>query len=158
VGEWWLDVSSISSKSTVQSISGVGTTCFHHVVIKIRQLFLRPAAGRRLPNVNPPWNWSGWYISLTRYPRRGSRGVSDIAPRPTFYQNYLAVRNTADVTGGKPIAVYLRCKCYLSYSRLVRHPWKKERGAIFILSRTAHETLSSSYISSILNVDYLSNL
>jgi hypothetical protein len=24
---------------------------------------------------------------------------------PTFYQNYLAIRNTADVTGGKPIAV-----------------------------------------------------
>jgi hypothetical protein len=24
---------------------------------------------------------------------------------PTFYQNYLAVRNTTDVTGGKPIAV-----------------------------------------------------
>jgi hypothetical protein len=24
---------------------------------------------------------------------------------PTFYQNYLAMRNTADVTGGKPIAV-----------------------------------------------------
>jgi hypothetical protein len=38
------------------------------------------------------------------YPRRSSRGVSDISPRPTFYQNYLAVRNTADVTGGKPIA------------------------------------------------------
>jgi hypothetical protein len=25
-------------------LSGVGTTCFHHVVIKIRQLFLRPTA------------------------------------------------------------------------------------------------------------------
>jgi hypothetical protein len=25
-------------------LSGVGTTCFHHVMIKIRQLFLRPAA------------------------------------------------------------------------------------------------------------------
>jgi hypothetical protein len=45
------------------------------------------------------------YIPLTLYPRRGSRGVSDIAPMPTFYQNYLALRNTADVTGGKPIAV-----------------------------------------------------
>jgi hypothetical protein len=45
------------------------------------------------------------YIPLTLYPRRGSRGISDIAPTPTFYQNYLAVRNTADVTGGKPIAV-----------------------------------------------------
>jgi hypothetical protein len=52
------------------------------------------------------------YIPLTLYPRRGSRGASDIAPRPTFYQNYLAVRNTEDETGGKPIADYLRCKCY----------------------------------------------
>jgi hypothetical protein len=25
---------------------------------------------------------------------------------PTFYQNYLAIRDTADVTGGKPIAVW----------------------------------------------------
>jgi hypothetical protein len=46
------------------------------------------------------------YIPLTLYPRRGSIGFSDIAPRPTFYQNYVAVRNTADVTGGKPIAVF----------------------------------------------------
>jgi hypothetical protein len=29
---------------TLIPLSGVGTTCFHHVVIKIRQLFLRPAA------------------------------------------------------------------------------------------------------------------
>jgi hypothetical protein len=27
---------------------------------------------------------------------------------PTFYQNYLAMRNTADVTGGKPIAISLQ--------------------------------------------------
>jgi hypothetical protein len=25
---------------------------------------------------------------------------------PTFYQNYLAMRNTADVTGGKPMPFY----------------------------------------------------
>jgi hypothetical protein len=54
----------------------------------------------------------GWvtihtYIPLTLYPRRGSRGILDIThPPPTFYQNYLAMRNTADVTGGKPIAVW----------------------------------------------------
>jgi hypothetical protein len=28
---------------------------------------------------------------------------------PTFYQNELAVKNTADVTGGKAIAVLLQC-------------------------------------------------
>jgi hypothetical protein len=30
--------------SSFSYLSGVGTTCFHHVVIKIWQLFLRPAA------------------------------------------------------------------------------------------------------------------
>jgi hypothetical protein len=46
------------------------------------------------------------YIPLTLYPRRGSRDVSDIifSETPTFYQNYLAMKNTAELTG-KPIAV-----------------------------------------------------
>jgi hypothetical protein len=38
------------------------------------------------------------YIPITqRYLRYSSEAL-------TFYQNYLAMRNTADVTGGKPIA------------------------------------------------------
>jgi hypothetical protein len=45
------------------------------------------------------------YIPLTLYPQRGSWGISDILPRSTFYQNYLAMSKTADVTGGKPIVV-----------------------------------------------------
>jgi hypothetical protein len=48
------------------------------------------------------------YIPLTLYPRRGSRGVRYSSETPTFYQNYLAMRNTADVTGGKPIAIWLQ--------------------------------------------------
>jgi hypothetical protein len=48
-----------------------------------------------------------YYIPLTLYPRKGSRGISDI-PKPTFYQNYLAMRNTADVPDRKPIAVLLQ--------------------------------------------------
>jgi hypothetical protein len=47
------------------------------------------------------------YIPLTFYPRRGSRDISDITP-PTFYQHKLAMKNTADVTVGKPIAVLLQ--------------------------------------------------
>jgi hypothetical protein len=39
-----LKVTCFSSSSTLITISVVETTCFHHVVIKIRQLFLRPAA------------------------------------------------------------------------------------------------------------------
>jgi hypothetical protein len=49
------------------------------------------------------------YIPLTLYPRTGSRGISDIPPRhPRFTKNLLAMRNTADVIGGKPIVVLLQ--------------------------------------------------
>jgi hypothetical protein len=42
------------------------------------------------------------YMLLMLYPRRDSWGISDIPPRhPRFTQ----IRNTADVTGGKPIRV-----------------------------------------------------
>jgi hypothetical protein len=34
-----------------------GRYSFHHVVIKIRHLFFTVG---RLPDVNPPWNWSGY--------------------------------------------------------------------------------------------------
>jgi hypothetical protein len=42
------------------------------------------------------------YIPLTLYPQRPEALFSET---PTFYQNYLAMRNTADVTSGKLIAV-----------------------------------------------------
>jgi hypothetical protein len=54
------------------------------------------------------------YIALSLYLRRGSRGILDIrdyirdyisSDAPKFYQNCLAMSNTADVTVGKPIAV-----------------------------------------------------
>jgi hypothetical protein len=35
-------------------------------------------------------------------------GVAYSSETPTFYQNLLAMRNTADVTGGKAIAVFLQ--------------------------------------------------
>jgi hypothetical protein len=59
---------------------------------------------------NPPQLRKGAihiYIPLTLYPRRGSIGISVIPPRQQrFYQ--LATRYTADVTGGKPIAIFLQ--------------------------------------------------
>jgi hypothetical protein len=61
-----------------------------------------------------------------------------ISETPTFYPNYLAMRNTADVTGGKLIAVWaqsIRCKCYLSVYDI--HGRKRE----VLLSRTPHETI-----------------
>jgi hypothetical protein len=48
------------------------------------------------------------YIHTMLYPRRGSRGIPDTPETPTPYQNEFATRNTADVTGGEPIAVLLQ--------------------------------------------------
>jgi hypothetical protein len=50
------------------------------------------------------WLYGITYILLTLDPRRGSRAYQ-ISESPTFYQNGLAMRNTVDVAGGKPIAV-----------------------------------------------------
>jgi hypothetical protein len=48
------------------------------------------------------------YIPLTLYPRRSSKGISYILPsRPRFIK-ILAMSNTANVTGGKPIAALLQ--------------------------------------------------
>jgi hypothetical protein len=44
---------------------------------------------------------------LTLDPRK-QRRLKYSSETPTFYQNYLAMRNTADVTGGKAIAVWLQ--------------------------------------------------
>jgi hypothetical protein len=47
------------------------------------------------------------YIPLTLYPRKGQqRHLRYSSEMPTFYHNYSAMSNTADVTGGKPIAVW----------------------------------------------------
>jgi hypothetical protein len=45
------------------------------------------------------------YILLTLYPRRDSRGISDIAPR---HPRFTKISELADVIGGKPIAVLLQ--------------------------------------------------
>jgi hypothetical protein len=45
---------------------------------------------------------AGTNLPLMLYPR------SRNSETPTFYQNYLAMWNTTDVTGGKPIAVLLQ--------------------------------------------------
>jgi hypothetical protein len=44
------------------------------------------------------------HIPLSFYPRKSSRGISDIET-PTFYRNDIAMRNPADMTDDKPIAV-----------------------------------------------------
>jgi hypothetical protein len=48
------------------------------------------------------------YIHTTTLSPKGwQRHLRYSSETPTFYQNYLAMRNTADVTCGKPIAVLL---------------------------------------------------
>jgi hypothetical protein len=57
------------------------------------------------------------------------------------------MRNTADVTGGKPIAVLLQSISGVSAISpvvlliLLRHPWRKERGAILLLCPGHHTRL-----------------
>jgi hypothetical protein len=61
---------------------------------------------------------------------------------PTFYQNYLAMSNTANGTGGKPIAVLLQSISGLSTINplVVVSMEEREMCYCFILSRTPHET------------------
>jgi hypothetical protein len=44
-------------------------------------------------------------IALTLYPQGVAEASQILQQSPTFYPNYLAMRNTAYVTGGKPITV-----------------------------------------------------
>jgi hypothetical protein len=47
------------------------------------------------------------HTPLTLYPLRGSRNISNILAE-TFYQNVVTMRNTVNVTGGKPVALWLQ--------------------------------------------------
>jgi hypothetical protein len=54
------------------------------------------------------------------------------------------MRNTADVTSGKPIAVWSQSISAISainLSRLLRHPWKKGRSAILLFCPGHHTRL-----------------
>jgi hypothetical protein len=50
------------------------------------------------------------YIHTTHAlsPKGQQRYLKYSSETPTFYQHWIAMRNTADVTGGKPIAVLLQ--------------------------------------------------
>jgi hypothetical protein len=54
------------------------------------------------------------------------------------------MRNTADVTGGKPIAILSQFILFVSnFIRLLRHPWKKRIGAILLFYPGYHSRLTS---------------
>jgi hypothetical protein len=56
------------------------------------------------------------------------------------------MKNTADVTGGKPIAVLLQSISGVSaINPLVRHPWRKGRGAILLFCPGHHTRHFLSY-------------
>jgi hypothetical protein len=86
------------------------------------------------------------YIPPTLYPRRGSRGISNIfpdahvLPKLLSYEEYC--RRDRWLADRRLIAVYLRCKYCYPFSRILRHPWSRERCYSFILSRTPHVTLN----------------
>jgi hypothetical protein len=84
------------------------------------------------------------YITYhSRFIPVGVAEVTQIFPRnahvlPKLFSYELLAKlfsNTGDVTGGKPIEVYLRWK---SFSRLLRHPWKKEIVAILLFCPGLH--------------------
>jgi hypothetical protein len=58
---------------------------------------------------------------------------------PTFYQNYLAMSNDADVTGGKPIAVWSQ----FTFSHLLRHPWKRNVLFFYFIPDTTRDIQTS---------------
>jgi hypothetical protein len=61
---------------------------------------------------------------------------------PTFYQYYLAMRNTADVIGGKPIAVWTQSISRVAINPLVAfYDIHRRKGEMLFLSRTPHETI-----------------
>jgi hypothetical protein len=62
---------------------------------------------------------------------------------PTFYQNYLAMRSTADVTGGKAIAIWsLSISAVSAINPLVTfyhiHEWKREVLFFYIVPDTIY--------------------
>jgi hypothetical protein len=86
------------------------------------------------------------YTYHSRFIPEGVAEASQIFLRDTHILPKLAMRNTADVPGGKPIAVLLQSisgVCYKSFSRLLRHPWKKERGVILLFCPGHHTRLNN---------------
>jgi hypothetical protein len=84
------------------------------------------------------------YLPLTFYPQ-GVAEASQINLRDTLVlQKFVSCedycRRNKWEAHRRLIAVYIRCKCCYSFSRLLRHPWRKERGA-FVLSRAPPETI-----------------
>jgi hypothetical protein len=69
-----------------------------------------------------------------------SEGVAETSRVPRIYQNCLAMRDTADVTSSKPIAICLQFISGVSaFNPLVlQHPWKKEIGAILLFCPRHH--------------------
>jgi hypothetical protein len=69
---------------------------FHGQVIKVKHGCLWDPSATALGII---------HTYRSRFIPEGVAEASQLSETPTFYQNYLATRNTADVTGGKSIAV-----------------------------------------------------
>jgi hypothetical protein len=80
---------------TLIPLSGVDTTCFSSCCDKDSAIIFTTG---HLLDVNPH----------ALFPKGLQRRLRYSSETPTFFQNYLAMRNTADVTGGNSIAVRLQ--------------------------------------------------
>jgi hypothetical protein len=96
-------------------------------------------------------SWLDWYNIHTYiyHPRFTPEGVAEASrifsqtptlPKLLSYEEYC--RRDRWLADRRLIAVYLRCKYFYPFSRILRHPWSRERCYSFILSRTPHVTLN----------------
>jgi hypothetical protein len=95
-------------RTCVHGFRGYHTRFFEYAVNDVEKQSARPDLFAIVISCNK-YIHTTRALSLKGY-QRHLRYSSDIPPRrlATFYQNTSAVRNTAEVTGGNPIAVYLR--------------------------------------------------
>jgi hypothetical protein len=70
-------------------------------------------------------------------------GCAYVLPKRLSYEEYC--RCDSWQAHRRLIAVYLRWGCSLSFSRLLRHPWKKEKGVILLFCPGHHTRQSKVY-------------
>jgi hypothetical protein len=97
----------------------------------LQKLVLTP----EINNLSSNFDWSQSDVNVNSHINLLSRfipeGVAEADIRYSsgtsmFFQNYLAMRNTTDVVrSGKPITVYLKCKCNPWVAFYDIHGWKR---------------------------------
>jgi hypothetical protein len=87
-----------------------------------------------------------YYIHTTHALSPRQRHLKYSSETPTFYQNYLAMKNTADVTGGKSISVWSQSISGVSAINFLVAFYDihgRKRGAVLLFSPGHHKTIFS---------------